>query len=227
MQALRRFLPILIALLYIISPVDAIPDFLPGLGWLDDLIVLGILAWVLIARQRGRSPWDVFRGRMGGGWTHRSSGPRPEDLTTDFSTMDMYALLDVSPSASPEEIKAAYKRAVARYHPDKVAHLGKEFQELAHKKLLAIQQAYEILQSKSHRFRPARAGGQGSARACPSPSEAIASMSLILRALEPVSGRPKALHWREVSLYLAGFREPPWHTSPSTLPATASDTPSE
>jgi curved DNA-binding protein CbpA len=62
--------------------------------------------------------------------------------------MDPYALLDVSPNASLEEIKTAYKRAVARYHPDKVAHLGKEFQELAHKKLLAIQQAYEILQSQ-------------------------------------------------------------------------------
>lgn len=148
MLVLRRFLPILIALLYVISPVDAIPDLVPGLGWLDDLIVLGILAWVLIARQRGQSPWDVFRGRGGGGWTRRSSGPRPEDLTADFSTLDPYALLDVSPSASPEEIKAAYKRAVARYHPDKVAHLGKEFQELAHKKLLAIQQAYEILQSQ-------------------------------------------------------------------------------
>jgi hypothetical protein len=150
MLVLRRFLPILIALLYVISPVDAIPDIIPGLGWLDDLIVLGILAWVLIAQQRGQSPWDVFRGRMGGRWTHRSSGPRPEDLTADFSTMDPYALLEVSPSASSEEIKAAYKRAVARYHPDKVAHLGTEFQELAHKKLLAIQEAYEILQSKSH-----------------------------------------------------------------------------
>ncbi len=148
MLVLRRFLPILIALIYVISPVDAIPDMVPGLGWLDDLIVLGILAWVLIARQRGQSPWDVFRGRRGGGWTRRSSGPRPEDLTADFSTMDPYALLDVPPSASPEEIKAAYKRAVARYHPDKVTHLGKEFQELAHKKLLAIQQAYEILQSQ-------------------------------------------------------------------------------
>jgi len=148
MLVLRRFLPILIALIYVISPVDAIPDMVPGLGWLDDLIVLGILAWVLIARQRGQSPWDVFRGRRGGGWTRRSSGPRPEDLTADFSTMDPYALLDVHPRASPEEIKAAYKRAVARYHPDKVAHLGKEFQELAHKKLLAIQQAYEILQSQ-------------------------------------------------------------------------------
>jgi hypothetical protein len=148
MLVLRRFLPILIALLYVISPMDVIPDFIPGLGWLDDLIVLGILAWVLIARQRGQSPWDVFQGRGRGGSTRRSSGPRPEDLTADFSTMDPYTLLDVSPSASAEEIKAAYKRAVGRYHPDKVAHLGQEFQELAHKKLLAIQQAYEILQSQ-------------------------------------------------------------------------------
>src|SRR3972149_7209921 len=149
MLVLRRFLPILIALLYVISPVDAIPDLVPWLGWLDDLIVLGILAWVMIARQRGQSPWDVFRGRGGGGWTRRSSGPRPEDLTADFSTLDPYTLLDVSPGASPKDIKTAYKRAVARYHPDKVAHLGQEFQDLAHKKLLAIQQAYEVLHSKS------------------------------------------------------------------------------
>ncbi len=60
--------------------------------------------------------------------------------------MDPYTLLEVSPHASPEEIKAAYKRAVTRYHPDKVAHLGKEFQELAHTKLLAIQEAYQTLQ---------------------------------------------------------------------------------
>lgn len=150
MLVLRRFLPILVALLYVLSPVDAIPDFIPGFGWLDDLLVLGVLAWYLIAQQRGQSPWDVFRGRRGGGWTHRSRGPRPEDLTADFSRMDPYNLLEVSPRASPEEIKAAYRRAVARYHPDKVAHLGKEFQELAHKKLLAIQQAYGVLQSKSH-----------------------------------------------------------------------------
>jgi len=37
---------------------------------------------------------------------------------------------------------------VAKYHPDKVTHLGKEFQELAHRKLVAIQRAYEILMKK-------------------------------------------------------------------------------
>lgn len=149
MLVLRRILPILAALLYVISPIDALPDFLPGLGWLDDLIVLGVLAWVLIAQQRGQSPWDLFRGRLGGPWARRPSAPHPEDLTADFSQMDPYALLEISPQASPQDIKAAYKRAVARYHPDKVAHLGREFQELAHKKLLAIQQAYESLHGKS------------------------------------------------------------------------------
>lgn len=148
MVLLKRFFPILAALLYLISPLDLAPDFLPGIGWLDDLLVLGVLAWLLIARQRGQSPWDLLRGRMGGPWTRRESAPSPEDLTADFSQMDPYTLLDVSPQASPEEIKAAYKRAVARYHPDKVAHLGREFQELAHRKLLAIQQAYETLQGK-------------------------------------------------------------------------------
>jgi hypothetical protein len=147
MLNLRRVLAILAALLYVVSPVDVVPDFIPGLGWLDDLLVLGLLAWYL-TRGRGQFPWDIFRGRPGGPWTRRGSSPPPDDLSADFSQMDPYALLEVPPQASAYEIKAAYKRAVSRYHPDKVAHLGKEFQELAHKKLLAIQRAYEILQDK-------------------------------------------------------------------------------
>jgi hypothetical protein len=147
MLPLRRILAILAALLYVISPVDVVPDLIPGLGWLDDLLVLGLLTWYL-TRGRRQLPWDVFWGRPGGPWARRPSSSPPDDLTADFSQMDPCTLLEVSPQASPEEIKAAYKRAVARYHPDKVSHLGKEFQELAHKKLLAIQQAYEVLQGK-------------------------------------------------------------------------------
>jgi hypothetical protein len=146
MGLIRRLVPIIASLLYIVSPVDVVPDLLPGLGWIDDLIVVGFLLWYMTRQSPGRSPWDVFRERMSGPRRGSSDGFRPEDLTADFSAMDPYALLDVSPSASPEEIKSAYKRAIARYHPDKVTHLGKEFQELAHKKLLAIQQAYETLQ---------------------------------------------------------------------------------
>jgi hypothetical protein len=147
MLMLRRILPIVLGLLYLVSPIDAIPDLLPGVGWLDDLLILALVAWTVMGQRRGRSPWDVLRDRLGGP-RGRPSGPRPEELTADFSQMDPYALLEVSPDASAEEIKSAYRRAVARYHPDKVTHLGPEFQDLAHKKLLAIQKAYETLQGK-------------------------------------------------------------------------------
>ena len=148
MLLLRKLFPILASILYVVSPVDVVPDFLPGLGWVDDLIVVGYLIWYLTKLQTGKSPWDVFRERMQGSRRPPSSGPRPEDLAGDFDRMDPYALLEVSPGASADEIKSAYRRAVSRYHPDKVAHLGKEFQDLAHRKLLAIQQAYETLQAR-------------------------------------------------------------------------------
>jgi DnaJ-domain-containing protein 1 len=34
---------------------------------------------------------------------------------------------------------------MTEYHPDKVTHLGKELQELAHRKVLEIQRAYQQL----------------------------------------------------------------------------------
>ena len=38
---------IAMALLYVLNPLDIIPDFIPGLGYLDDVTVLGIgLGWV-------------------------------------------------------------------------------------------------------------------------------------------------------------------------------------
>jgi hypothetical protein len=145
MWPLRRILAILAAVAYVISPVDVVPDFIPGFGWLDDLFVIGALFWYLGSRRRGLPFWDLFRHRMGGSFSPPPGETRADDLGGDFSRMDPYALLELSPRASPEEIRAAYKRAVARYHPDKVAHLGTEFQDLAHQKMLAIQQAYETL----------------------------------------------------------------------------------
>lgn len=32
----------LVAVLYIISPIDILPDFIPVIGWIDDLVVLFI-----------------------------------------------------------------------------------------------------------------------------------------------------------------------------------------
>jgi DnaJ-class molecular chaperone len=40
-------------------------------------------------------------------------------------------VLRVNRGATRDEIKAAYRREIAQYHPDKVAQLGSELRELA------------------------------------------------------------------------------------------------
>src|SRR5688572_9056598 len=54
-------------------------------------------------------------------------------------------MLDVVPTASADEIKRAFRREIAKYHPDKVQHLGQEFQEIAAIKAAELTQAYKTL----------------------------------------------------------------------------------
>jgi hypothetical protein len=56
-----------------------------------------------------------------------------------------YELLEIAPDAPSDEIKRAFRREIAKYHPDKVQHLGKEFQEIAAVKAAELTQAYKTL----------------------------------------------------------------------------------
>ena len=56
-----------------------------------------------------------------------------------------YELLEVAPTASPDEIKHAFRRAIGKYHPDKVQHLGVEFLDVAAARTAEITQAYRAL----------------------------------------------------------------------------------
>lgn len=64
---------------------------------------------------------------------------------------NFYELLGVGPTASQEEVKQAFRQQIARYHPDKVQHLGKEFQELASGRAAELTQAYRVLSNKAQR----------------------------------------------------------------------------
>ena len=59
---------------------------------------------------------------------------------------DPYSVLGVSPSASDDEIKAAYRELARKYHPDKYA--GSDLAELAEEKMKEVNAAYEEIQAR-------------------------------------------------------------------------------
>jgi DnaJ like chaperone protein len=54
----------------------------------------------------------------------------------------------VNPSASDSEVKKAYRKMATKYHPDKVAHLGKDLISLAEEKFKAVSDAYQNIKKE-------------------------------------------------------------------------------
>jgi uncharacterized membrane protein YkvA (DUF1232 family) len=49
-------------LAYLVSPIDLVPDFIPVLGQLDDVLVAAVvLRWLVRSLEAGRVPDDVAR----------------------------------------------------------------------------------------------------------------------------------------------------------------------
>lgn len=56
---------------------------------------------------------------------------------------EAYKVLEISPNASDDEIRAAYKKMVLKHHPDRVATLGEDIRKAAEEKLQDINNAKE------------------------------------------------------------------------------------
>jgi DnaJ like chaperone protein len=59
-----------------------------------------------------------------------------------------YKILEIEPSASDEEVKKAYRRMAMKFHPDKVSHLGEDFQKAANEKFQSVNKAYENIKKE-------------------------------------------------------------------------------
>jgi curved DNA-binding protein CbpA len=81
-----------------------------------------------------------------------------------------YENLELPPTASAEEIKKQFRALIARYHPDKVQHLGKEFQDMAADRAAELTEAYRILSDPGRRADYDR--HLGAAPAAPPPAAA-------------------------------------------------------
>jgi DnaJ like chaperone protein len=75
-------------------------------------------------------------------------GIKPEDFNSikNLFTDNLeaaYAVLEIDPSVSDEEVKKAYRKMAVKYHPDKVSYLGEEIKAQANEKFQQLNQAYE------------------------------------------------------------------------------------
>jgi len=76
-----------------------------------------------------------------------------------------YENLELPPTASPDDIKKSFRSLIARYHPDKVQHLGKEFQDMAADRAAELTEAYRILSDPGRRADYDRVLGAGGGHA--------------------------------------------------------------
>lgn len=63
-------------------------------------------------------------------------------------TESAYKILEVSPTASDNDVKKAYHKMAIKYHPDKVSHLGGEVQKAAEEKFQKLNAAYNEIKKK-------------------------------------------------------------------------------
>ena len=138
---------IILALLgfgYAASPYDLLPDFLIGLGWIDDIVVIFLLwkAYRYSIRRKYSYSREYTQSSSNGNFDNS------QKTGNVFNQKDPYKVLGISNNASQEQIKSAYKSLAAKYHPDKVSHLGEEFKDLAEQRFKEIQEAYQKLKVK-------------------------------------------------------------------------------
>ncbi len=56
-----------------------------------------------------------------------------------------YTVLGISPSATDDEVRTAYRKMAMKFHPDRVSTLGPDVQKAAEEKFKKVQEAYETI----------------------------------------------------------------------------------
>jgi DnaJ like chaperone protein len=69
-------------------------------------------------------------------------------MFTRSAPSSAYTVLEVDPKASDDVLKKAYRSAAMKHHPDRVAHLGEEFQKDAAEKFKKVQEAWERIRAE-------------------------------------------------------------------------------
>jgi DnaJ like chaperone protein len=97
--------------------------------------IAGVAMFVGVRKRRARQHLEQLQDRT-----------RARHAVTERRRLQhpWWEVLETSERATLEEVKAAYRAKVRKYHPDRVNDLATEFQDLADRKMKEINQAYEF-----------------------------------------------------------------------------------
>lgn len=102
-----------------------------------------------------RSTFEALKSMFGGSYTYGGYGygggsyggysgsSSSSSYSTRTASDNDYKILEVSPDATDDEVKKAYRAAAKKHHPDKVSHLGEEVRKDAEAKFAKVNEAYE------------------------------------------------------------------------------------
>ena len=78
-------------------------------------------------------------------YNRNQNNHQQENFQKQQYSLDAYKILEINENSNIEEIKAAYKKKIKEYHPDRLSGLGAELQQIAHQKTQEINSAYNFL----------------------------------------------------------------------------------
>ncbi len=98
----------------------------------------------MYARQSYQYQYDYDTGGYESGYgSYQESGGGYSGSRINYNIEDDYKILEVSPDATDEEVKKAYREAAKKHHPDKVGHLGEDVRKAAEEKFAQVNNAYD------------------------------------------------------------------------------------
>jgi DnaJ like chaperone protein len=91
------------------------------------------------SRKRHQDNQQQYRSQQRKSYAQTATTPRSKSA---------YEILGVNEDATLAEITAAYRKQVTMNHPDKVAHMAREIQEVAEQRMKEINAAYQELSDR-------------------------------------------------------------------------------
>lgn len=109
------------------------------------LSIRGVIAAAADATAKAIDPLDAVSARAVIAAFEQALIARPPPRRVEEGSP--YALLQIPPSATDAELKAARDRALLQNHPDRVAHMSEDIRALAVRKTQAINDAYAAIRA--------------------------------------------------------------------------------